>query len=377
MQRLRSTFSVQFYCRKSKVRNGLAPIEAGINLNGSRFFYNLPRKGKPSNYLKTEAEYLCAVEKRLYGYELECLRSGDAMTVEGLKAYIRNGYTMPGKSIGDLVSSFYEHLRRKVGAGQLTEPSYNKYRTAIGVFTEGLDLDKPVTVITPGYVDSFCTMIDTRYENSTGVGMKTKVKTLLSWAVMNKYISVSPWQNKITKKTKKIPLPTAEEYRRIVDLDLSFNKSLERVRDIWVFASGCGLSYCDCAALEDGDIQEKDGMLVINKTRGKTGVEFFSILLPEAVAIYEKYGQKLPRMVSNQKINSYIKVVGEMAGIGVSLHFHLARHIYCHRLLNDLRMSYEVSAKCLGHTNVRQTQHYGKVFNTTVLDEFRNAFDKM
>lgn len=373
MQRLRSTFSVQFYCRESKAKNGLAPIEVGVNLNGSRFFYNLPRRGKPGSYLKTERQYLATIENRLRNYELEC----EVMTVEGLKAYIRNGYAMPGKTVRDLVDDFYVYLQKKVNAGQLSFPSYNKYRTAIGAFVEGLDQGKPVSSVTPGYVDSFCTMIDTRYENSTGVGMKTKVKTFLNYAVMNQYIAVSPWQNKIRKKVKKILLPTPDEYRKIVDLDLSFNTSLERVRDIWVFASGCGLSYCDCAALEDGDIQQKDGMWIINKTRGKTGVEFYSVLLPEAIAIYEKYGQKLPRMVSNQKINSYIKVVGEMAGIGVSLHFHLARHIYCHRLLNEYRMSYEISAKCLGHQNVRQTQHYGKVFNTTVLEEFKNAFDKM
>ncbi len=369
MQRLRSTFSVQFYCRESKAKNGLSPIEAGININGNRFFYNLPRKAKPSTFQKTEKEYLYAIERRIRQYELDCLADGDTMTVEGMKEYIRNNYTRPGKTIKDLLQSFYTHLQKKVDAGMLMDSGLRKYRTAISLFVQDLDQDKPVTVITSGYIDDFCLKVGSMYESSTGSGMLTKVKSLLSYAVMNGYITVNPWKTKISKKVKKIEIPTMEEYNKVVNLDLSFNKSLERARDLWVFASGCGLSYCDCATLEDGDIKEMNGQYYINKERGKTGVEFFSILLPNAVAVYKKYGG-LPKMISNQKINAYIKVVGEMAGVGVSLHFHLARHLYCHQLLNIYKVSYDIAAKCLGHSQIKQTMHYGKIWGSTVLDAF-------
>lgn len=369
MERFRNTFSVQFYCRKSKVRNGLAPIEAGININGCRFFYNLPRKANPSNYLKKEKDYLYLVEQNIRRYEMECLADGDTVSVEGIKEFIRNGYTRPGKTIRSLVDAFYKHLEGKVNAGTLIDSGYRKYRTAIGLFVSNLDQDKPVTSITPGYCSDFCNTIDGTYENSTGVGMKTKVKSLLSYAVMNNYIKTSPWKEKITKKVKTVEIPTDEEFRRILDLDLTWNPSLEKVRDLWVFAAGTGLAYCDCASLVPGDIRKEGTTYYIKKSREKTGVEFFSVLLPCAVAVYDKY-QGIPAVISNQKINCYIKVVGRLAGVATDLHFHLARHLYCHTLLNTYHISYDVAARMLGHSQVKQTMHYGKLKDSTVLGEF-------
>lgn len=369
MQRFRSTFSVQFYCRKSKVRNGVAPIEAGVNINGTRFFYNLPRKARPASFLKTEADYLYAVEQNIRRYETECLIDGEPISVDGLKEFIRNGYTRPGKTIGHLVQSFYEHLEEKVEAGFLIQSGYRKYRTAIGLFMEGLDPCKPVDAITPGFCSRFALAIDGKYENSTAAGMKTKAKSLLSFAVMNNYIKVSPWQEKISKKVKKVEIPTDEELERITNMDLSFNPSLERARDLWVFASGSGLAYCDCASISKEDIKRNGTTYYINKVRGKTGVEFFSVLLPCAVKVYEKYNG-IPKVISNQKVNSFIQVVGEMAGVKTHLHFHLARHVYCHRLLNHYHLSYDVTAKMMGHKAATMTTRYGEIVGNTVINAF-------
>lgn len=376
MQRFRNTFSVQFYCRKSKAKAGYAPIEAGININGNRFFYNLPRRGKPGSYLKTEAEYLYAVEQNIHRYETECLADGETISVEGLKSFIRNGYSRPGKTIKYLVQEFYKQLEKKVNSGLLIDSGYRKYRTAINLFLEDLDQDMPVSTITPGYCTKFCSKVDGKYEKSTGAGMKTKVKSLLTYAVMNNYAKVSPWQEKISKKAKKVEVPTPEEIDKVINLDLSFNPSLERARDMWVFAAGSGLSYCDCAALSADDIKKEGDTYIINKSRAKTDVEFFSILLPCAVAVVEKY-HGLPRMISNQKINSYIQVVGDMAGVKTHLHFHLARHYYCHMLLNKYKLSIETAAKMLGHTQTRMTMHYGKMWDSTVLDEFKSAAERI
>lgn len=372
MQRFRNTFSVQFYCRKSKAKAGLAPIEAGVNINGNRFFYNLPRRGRPGSYLKTEADYLYAVEQNIRRYEVECLTDGEPLSVDGLKAFIRNGYTRPGKTIGHLVQSFYEHLEKKVDAGLLIDSGYRKYRTAISLFLEDLDQGKPASAISPGYCTAFALKVDGKYESSTAAGMKTKVKSLLSYAVMNNYLKSNPWQEKISKKVKKVEIPSEEEFKRFLELDLSFNPSLERARDLWVFASGCGLAYCDCVALGPQDIRKEGDTYFINKNRGKTDVEFFAVLLPWAVDVYKKYGG-LPKMISNQKVNAYVKVVGEMAGVKTSLHFHLARHYYCHMLLNKYKVAYDVAAKMMGHNQIKMTMHYGKLWNSTVMDEFRKC----
>ena len=49
----RQTFSISFYCRKSKAdKKGLAPIELSIVINGERTYIRLPRKERPEDFAK-------------------------------------------------------------------------------------------------------------------------------------------------------------------------------------------------------------------------------------------------------------------------------------------------------------------------------------
>ena len=164
-------------------------------------------------------------------------------------------------------------------------------------------------------------------------------------------------------------MPTEDEFMRIVTTPMD-NKSLEKVRDLWVFASGSGLAYCDCVSLKQEDFREDQGTYFIKKRRRKTGVEFFSVLLPWALDVAKKYGFNIP-VISNQKINCYLKTIGDLCNVSIPLHFHLARHMYCHKLLNQYKMSYQVAAKMLGHSQIKMTMHYGQMWDSTVLDEFR------
>ena len=48
---MRATHSINFYCRQSKAnKQGYAPIELSITLNGRRVFINLPRSEKPDDF---------------------------------------------------------------------------------------------------------------------------------------------------------------------------------------------------------------------------------------------------------------------------------------------------------------------------------------
>ena len=51
MQRMVSTLSVNFYCRTSKKgKDNLSPVEMGVNVNGERFFVNLPRRADSKTF---------------------------------------------------------------------------------------------------------------------------------------------------------------------------------------------------------------------------------------------------------------------------------------------------------------------------------------
>ncbi len=103
----------------------------------------------------------------------------------------------------------------------------------------------------------------------------------------------------------------------------------------------------------------------------KTDVEYISIITDEALHILEKYDYDIS--ISNQCYNLYLKQVGTEAGIDKKLHSHLFRYTFAHHQLNEKHLNLTTVSKMLGHTNLKQTQHYCQKHTSTILEEFAQA----
>lgn len=106
---------------------------------------------------------------------------------------------------------------------------------------------------------------------------------------------------------------------------------LEQIRDIFIFSCYTGLSYIDIVNLKNEDIKEAfDGNLWIMTKRQKTNVNSNIRLLNIPKTILEKYqgkqkkGKCLP-VVSNQKMNEYLKEIAIICGINKTVTYHTAR----------------------------------------------------
>ncbi len=90
-----------------------------------------------------------------------------------------------------------------------------------------------------------------------------------------------------------------------------------------------------------------------------------------------KKGVLLP-VLSNQKMNGYLKELSDLCGITKNLSTHVARHIFATVALTH-GMSIDSVAKMLGHSNTDMTRHYARVLDTKVSSEMmrlRAVFDK-
>ena len=111
------------------------------------------------------------------------------------------------------------------------------------------------------------------------------------------------------------------------------SERLEHVRDLFVFSCFCGLAYSDVANLRQENIQKSfDGNLWIITKRQKTNTDVNVPLLDIPKMILKKYKGKLPDgkilpVISNQKLNAYLKEIADICGIKKNLTFHCARHI--------------------------------------------------
>ncbi|MBK6989839.1 MAG: integrase catalytic domain-containing protein, partial [Bacteroidetes bacterium] len=154
--------------------------------------------------------------------------------------------------------------------------------------------------------------------------------------------------------------------------NLNHNPTLIKIRDIFLFSVYTGLRFVDAQMLTmDKVIKVKEDKYMIKycsrKNRRSLTIPF---LLP-AVKIMEKYNDSPERKMfnrvipsmSNQKLNSYLKVIASLVGITKTLSHHVATHTCATTVLLNNEVPMEVVSKWLGHTSIKTTQIYGKITN--------------
>jgi len=144
---------------------------------------------------------------------------------------------------------------------------------------------------------------------------------LLRWCYNNGIYDDNTFEKfrpKLKSSEQKIIFLTRDELQRIRDLEIPETKNyLERVRDVFLFCCFTGLRYSDVYNLRKSDI--KDGHIEI--TTIKTHDYLVIELNDHSRAILEKYedvhfeGDKALPVTSNQKMNTYLKELGKLAGI--------------------------------------------------------------
>jgi integrase len=161
---------------------------------------------------------------------------------------------------------------------------------------------------------------DTRQMRNTTVGKQMGfLKWFLRWATANgacRTLDYTTFRPKLKTTEKKIIFLDWNELMTVYDHNFD-NKTLERVRDVFCFCCFTSLRYSDVANLRRTDIFDNHIALTTVKTADAIRIE----LNRYSRAILDKYADTefpdnlaLPIM-SNQKMNDYLKEVGKACGI--------------------------------------------------------------
>ena len=370
---MRTTFSLSYYCRQSKAdRNGQAPIELGITINGCRKFINLPCKCSPTEFgykrkPRHIQEFIDANRVMVTNIMTEMARIGEPLTTESLRRYLRTG-GVKSYTIRDLFNDYMKLISKRVDADDLTMRAYDKYKLVERQFAQHIDFSLEVTAITPAVIQDFYVTLKSRYQDSTSCGMMTKLKTIVKYAMDNGKLKVNPFQDTKIKKGKSVvEFLTQDEINIIATKDYGCDR-LKKVADCFVFQCCSGLAYADLCRLEPEDLKEAAGGYYIQKPRKKTSTTFTAVVLPMGVEIWRRYEGRLP-VITNQKMNAFLHEIETVCGIRKSLHTHLARKSYASGLLR-MGVRLEVVSKTLGHSNVKITQAaYADFLNEDIVKE--------
>jgi len=159
---------------------------------------------------------------------------------------------------------------------------------------------------------------------------------------------------------------------------------MQQVKDVYLFCCFTGLAFVDVKSLCTKDLVVKENQLWIRKKRHKTKNWCDIPLLEPAQEILEKYklhpvcirkGLLLP-VLSNQKMNAYLKEIADLCGINKHLSTHTARHTFATTVTLGNQVSMEVVSKMLGHSSVNMTKKYARVVDDLIKKDMKKLYNK-
>jgi integrase len=103
-----------------------------------------------------------------------------------------------------------------------------------------------------------------------------------------------------------------DELNLIYSLNLSNKPRLDRVRDLFLIGCYSGLRFSDVSQLQAENLITVDGKIYLKVITQKTGQPVTIPIMPNLQAIFDKYKGVPPKPLSNQKMNDYLKELGQL-----------------------------------------------------------------
>ena len=164
------------------------------------------------------------------------------------------------------------------------------------------------------------------YAKNTIGGFIKSIKIFMNEAVDRNFTKNLEYRNRnfkvIEEQVDKIYL-SQDEILSIYSLELANDIRLEKVRDLFIIACYTGLRFSDLIQVKPDNIINEGSQI---RVRTEKTSELVVIPLHKFVKeIIIKYKGSLPPVISNQKMNKYIKELGEIAGIDETVSVAITR----------------------------------------------------
>ncbi|KAA6324412.1 Tyrosine recombinase XerC [termite gut metagenome] len=252
-------------------------------------------------------------------------------TPEQLKEAFSNKYKQPqpeSKSEREelskvLFNAAFDEFIKECGAqnswGDATYGKFAALKNHLTDFDENLSFEVLDETKLMAYLGYLRDVVDMR--NNTLEKQISYLKWFLRWSVKKGYnnnIAFETFKPKLKYIQKKVIFLTWKELNRLREYVIPDTKKyLERVRDVFLFCCFTGLRYSDVYNLKRSDV--KDDRIEI--TTIKTADSLIIELNNHSKTILDKYkgiafeNDKVLPVISNQKMNDYLKELAELAEI--------------------------------------------------------------
>ena len=401
---MKTKVSILFYAKSAKASaNGLVPIYTRITINGKRIelssnrFVEISKWCKDTGRMKgasAEARsinsHLDVTRTQIINSQLELQQKNIAVTSETLKNKIL-GIDERSRMLIPIFQDHNNKIKELIGK-EYAPGTLERYKTSLSHTIEFLQWKYKVSDIEITKIDhAFITDYEFWLRSVRNCANNTAVKYIKNFCkiikicLANNWIERNPFANykSKVKEVERVYLSEAE-IQKIIEKDFKTER-LSLVRDIFLFSCFTGLAYIDVKNLTKSHISIGiDGERWIFTHRQKTESASKIPILPVTQMIIDKYSDhpqsnnenKLLPILSNQKMNAYLKEIAGVCEIEKELTFHIARHTFATTVTLTNGVPIESVSKMLGHKNLRTTQQYAKVLDRKVSEDMMVLRDK-
>lgn len=395
---MNATISVLFFARKSKSNSqGEVPIYMRITINGERYDLGtkrfvtlenwLPEAGRvkgSSETAKSINSFLDSLRAKAYDHQKQILLQGKQLTMEEFKTRWQGVSVERPRMLMEIFTQHNEQMKALVNHefSPLTLERYITSKKHTQEFMkwkykkDDIDIKKLKYEFIADY--EFWLKSVRKCDHNTSMKYLSNFKKIVNICIKNGWLDRDPFVGfKMAKREIERPFLVEEELDRIVNKTFVVPR-LSQVRDIFVFCCYTGLAYADVEKLTREEITTGiDGEKWIWTSRQKTDSATRVPLLPPALEILDRYnddpqcvnkGRLLP-VLTNQKMNSYLKEIADTCGITKKMTFHTARHTFATTVTLTNGVPIETVSKMLGHRNLKTTQHYAKILDKKVSED--------
>lgn len=401
---MNTKLSVLFFVKRTKTNvDGLLPIFIRVTVNGARIEFSTKRftasekwsvegnrmKGTSAESKATNS-YLDTLKAKVYDYQQQLIRENEVVNVENM----RNKILGVEKRSHMLIGIFQQHneeIKALVGR-EFATATYTRYETSLKHTIAFLNWKYKVSDIDIRKIDhEFVTNYEFYLKSVHKCNQNTTAKYIKNFGKIVRRCLANGWIERdpfINYKCKIVEVDRA--FLSQDEIETMFNKvfatdRLNQVKDIFLFSCFTGLAYVDVKKLSHKNIGfgvDGERWIFINRT--KTDTKSNIPLLPIASALLEKYEDhpqvvnqdKLLPILSNQKMNSYLKEIADVCEINKELTFHIARHTFATTVTLSNGVPIESVSKMLGHKNLKTTQHYAKILDLKVSNDMQILREK-
>ncbi len=401
---MKTKVSILFYAKKAKAAaNGLVPIYARITINGKRIelstnrFVEISKWSTEAGKIKGTSEearsinnHLDLLKSQIRDAEMELIHKKIVVTTETIKSKLL-GVDERARMLVPIFQDHNNKIKELVGK-EYAPGTLERYTTSLKHTIEFMQWkynisDIDITKIDHAFITDYEFWLRSvrNCANNTAVKYLKNFNKIIKLCLANDWLDKNPFANykSKVKEVERVYL-TEAEIQSIIEKDFKTER-LSLVRDIFLFSCFTGLAYIDVKNLTKSHISFGiDGEKWIFTHRQKTESASKIPILPVTQMIIDKYEihpqcineDKLLPILSNQKMNAYLKEIAGVCEIEKELTFHIARHTFATTVTLTNGVPIESVSKMLGHKNLRTTQHYAKVLDRKVSEDMKILKDK-